>query len=370
MCYVRQSGKPKEPRLISERLRTGSPALRLTAPWVGLRYFFLATVRLLAAGHLTTLSRLDSGLLAGVRRNVRVSRVPWHILKAVLLALQSLAVVVSGFLRLGPLQLPVFGLVGTGGLLAALWLGQRTAPRAGVDRHRLWDAGVVAILSAFLTSRLLLIAVNFRLFAAHPFLMLAQPSLTAGGLGLTAVVVWLWLRRRHLPLLPTLDAWAAPAALLAAVLQLAHFAEGSDAGMPTTLPWGVHTSGDLTFIRAHPVQLYAAAADFALCLWLLRLLGKHVSPEDVSWSWRALSWRALSPRAGSTAALGLLIGGCTSFTLSFFRQPYDALGTAWLDPGQYAALAILAAGLMLWISLLANRMQPVAPFLHAHREAS
>ena len=213
-------------------------------------------------------------------------------------------------------------------------LSQRTAPLAGVDPQRIWDAGMVAVVSAFVASRMLLVLANLRLFARHPLLVLAQPSLTLGGLAVTAVIVWFWLRRHGLPWRRVLDAWAAPAALLAAVLQLGHVVEGTDAGMPTTLPWGVHTPGDLTFVKVHPVQLYAAAGYLLLSVFLLR---RQRQPSSRS--------------QGEIAALGLMTGSVIEFITGFFRQPYNTFGTEWLDPFQWVALAGFAGGIALLVLL-------------------
>lgn len=245
------------------------------------------------------------------------------------LTLSILAAALPGFVRLGPLRLPVFGMFATAGLIAALLLSQRTARLAGLEPDRLWDAGIVAVAGAFLASRLLLIAVNLRVFLSHPLLVLAQPSLTLAGLCATAVLVFFWLRCKCLPLLPVLDAWAAPGALLAAILQLGHFAEGTDTGMPTALPWSVHNAGDPTFARVHPVQLYLAATYLALCGYLGRRLAKPYA-------------------AGATFGVGLLLGGGLAFFASFLRQPYDPFGQGWLDPAQYGALLSVAVGFVAW----------------------
>jgi len=244
-------------------------------------------------------------------------------------SLQATALLLPGFIRIGSLRLTVYGIFAAAGLIAALWLSQRTAPRVGLTANKLWDAGVFAIIAAFVASRALLIAFDFRAFIKYPLLVLSLPSLTYGGMVLTALLVWLWLRRKHLPLLDVLDAWAPCAALLAAVLAVAHFVEGTDAGMPTTLPWGVVTAGDTVLGRVHPVEIYCATASFALCGWLLRGLAKRRF-------------------AGQVISFAMMIGGALAFVLDMLRQPVESNGDAWLDPGQYVALASLAIGLLMY----------------------
>ena len=221
--------------------------------------------------------------------------------------------------------LPTFGVLAALGLMAALTLSLRTAALTGLSPDKLWNAGLVILLSAFILSRLLIILANPFRFFVYPLLVLTLPSLTATGILLTIVATTIYLRLRNLPLLETLDAWAPCATLTWAFLALGHFAEGSDAGLPTTLPWGLRIPPDRTPL--HPVALYAAvAASLLTVLLLLQLPRRHHS--------------------GDTLAFALAAAGTTQFLLTFFRQPYPYEGL--LDPIQWIALVMIAAaGLIL-----------------------
>jgi phosphatidylglycerol---prolipoprotein diacylglyceryl transferase len=232
-------------------------------------------------------------------------------------------------LHSGHLLLPTFGVLAAVGLMAALTLSLRTAATVSLNPEAVWNAGLFAILSAFVLSRLLLVVTNLHSFLAYPILLLMVPSLTATGLLLTTIVTAVYLRLRHLPLLPTLDAWAPCAALVWAFLALGHFAEGSDAGLPTNLPWGVRIPPDPT--RLHPVALYAAIAATLLTLALLRQLSRRHRPGDI-------------------LALALAAAGTIQFLLTFLRQPslFNVLLGNLLDPIQWVSLGmILTAGLIL-----------------------
>jgi phosphatidylglycerol---prolipoprotein diacylglyceryl transferase len=224
----------------------------------------------------------------------------------------------------GHLLLPTFGVLAAVGLMLALTLSLRTAATVGLDPEKLWNAGLFTLLSAFALSRLLLIAANLHDFIAFPILLLMVPSLSAMGILLTLIATTIYLRVKHLPLLDTLDAWSPCATLTWTFLALGHFAEGSDAGIPTTLPWGLRIPPDR--IRLHPVALYAAFAAGLLTLVLLRQLTRRQQPGD-------------------TFALALAASGTVQFLLTFFRQPYP--GSNLLDPIQWIALAMIAlAGLV------------------------
>jgi phosphatidylglycerol:prolipoprotein diacylglycerol transferase len=208
-----------------------------------------------------------------------------------------------------------------------------------VSPQKLWDAGVLLVFSAFVLSRVLLIVQDFAAFLRYPLIVMSLPSLTYGGMALTAAATCIYLRMTKLPLLATLDAWSPCAALLAAVLALAHFVEGTDAGMPTRLPWGVITPGDTVLGRVHPVQIYGMAFALALMAWLLRVLAR---PHP----------------AGSVAAVALLVGGIASFLLGMLTQPTETQGSAWLDPGQYIALGAAVAGAWLFTEQRTSFQEP------------
>jgi phosphatidylglycerol---prolipoprotein diacylglyceryl transferase len=228
-------------------------------------------------------------------------------------------------LHSGHLLLPTFGVLAAVGLMAALTLSLRTAAVVGLDPDKLWNAGLVALLSAFVLSRLLLIVANPRSFIAYPVLLLTLPSLNGLGILLTLLATTIYLRLRHLPLLDTLDAWSPCATLAWVFLALGHLAEGTDAGLPTTLPWGMAIPPST--IRLHPVALYAAIAAAVLTIVLLRQLPRRHHP-------------------GNTLALALVASGTAQFLLTFFRQPFPDSGL--LDPIQWIALGMIAlAGIVL-----------------------
>jgi phosphatidylglycerol:prolipoprotein diacylglycerol transferase len=232
-------------------------------------------------------------------------------------------------LHFGSVFLPTFGVLAAVGLMAALFLSLRTAVTVGLSSDKLWSAGLFAILTAFVLSRLLLVLTNLQTFLAYPVLLLTVPSLTPLGLLLTATVTLFYLRLRNLPLLRTLDAWAPCATLTWAFLALGHFAEGADPGLPTKLPWGMAIPPD-TAPRLHPVPLYAAFAALVITVGLLRYLSSGRIP-------------------GETFSFALAASGAAQFLLTFLRQPNPypvPLGNV-LDPIQWIALGMIAtAGLI------------------------
>jgi phosphatidylglycerol:prolipoprotein diacylglycerol transferase len=232
-------------------------------------------------------------------------------------------------LHSGHLLLPTFGVLVALGLMAALTLSLRTAAIVGLSPDKLWDAGLFTLLSAFVFSRLLLIAANLHNFLAYPILLLTVPSLTSTGILLTILATLIYLRLHHLPILDTLNAWSPCATLIWVFLALGHFAEGSDAGLPTTLPWALAIPPDHTHL--HPVALYAAIAATLLTLFLFHQL-KH------------------SPRSANTFVTALATAGTIQFLLTFVRQPYPYTSSTLyttLDPIQWIALGMIVVAAVL-----------------------
>jgi phosphatidylglycerol---prolipoprotein diacylglyceryl transferase len=231
------------------------------------------------------------------------------------------------FLSFGRFHIPIFGLFAAAGLICAMMLGQRTARLARLDPDALWDLGMFIVFTAFLLSRALLVLENFRVFLHYPVLVLELPSLTQGGIALTAAVSYLYVRHRHLPLLKVLDALAPCVALVWAFLDLGTFAGGTREGMPTSFPLSTLSA----FGRVHPVEIESAIARAVLCGILL---------------WMLLRLR----RPGETAAWGLILGGLVLFFTAFLRLPATLYSNAPLDGIQLRALAAIVAGgvLLAW----------------------
>ena len=238
---------------------------------------------------------------------------------------QPAVIFVQGVMRLGPLRVSIYGLFAAVGLIGALWLSQRTAKMAGMVGEQLWDAGWFAVTAAFVISRVLLVARDWNAFRTLPLVVLSLPSFTYGGMGLTVLAVVVYVKLKRLPMLAVMDAWAPCAALLAGVLSLGHYFEGTDAGMPTSLPWGVQAPG---FGRVQPVQLYGFAGSMLLLVVLLRMLRGRL-------------------RAGVVAGVALLAGGVMAFLLEMLTQPTAWGGGAWLDPGQWIGLGAIVVGTLM-----------------------
>jgi phosphatidylglycerol:prolipoprotein diacylglycerol transferase len=248
---------------------------------------------------------------------------------------------IPGIVRVGNLRFSVFGLLAAVGLIAAISMSQRTAKLAGIPAQRLWDAGVFSVAAALVISRVLLVAEDPQAFVRYPLIVLSLPSLTYAGIVLTVISTLAYLRVKQVPVKAALDAWTPCAAIFSGALSIAHFVEGTDAGMPTSLPWGLVTPGDTVLGRVHPVQIYLLLAAIYLFFDTLRLLRRPHA-------------------AGTIFAHGLYLGGGLFFLLDMLAQPAEVQSASLLDPGQYIALACIAVGLAQrsrWLMAYATQVQ-------------
>ena len=289
----------------------------------------------------------------------------------------TLSSVYPTLFHIGHLSLPTYGLLVALGLIAALNLSLRTGPRVGLSPEICWDFGVFAVVSAFVLSRLLLVAFFFHSFVSYPILLLTLPSLTPLGILLTGFASLAYLRSKRVPLRPALDAWAPPLTLFWAFLALGHFAGGSDPGLPTTSPLALRIPPDPT--RLHPVALYVTLCALAITGLLLQTLPRTAAPvspvnplagaasQDPSSRLPATapafshSPHAQRAAGGVTASLGLALAGLTEFLLSFLRQP-GPIGPAFaalLDPLQWLSLGFIAAAALMYLTREPSSQRPL-----------
>ena len=256
-------------------------------------------------------------------------------------------------IQFGHIAIPTYGVCVPIALIAALAMAAHTARRLALDSNKIWNLGLIAILTTLLGSRLLLILFHLRDFLAHPFWMLGLVSIRSQAVFCGAVLLAIcacvsYILVVCLPLLRTLDCLAPAAALGLAIASLGALAAGSDYGSPTDKPWGVvykHGlaalwSGTPLGIPLHPVQLYQA-----LILFLLFGL--------------LLFWLPRRKHDGDLAAAFLFAYGLSLYFLDFYRGNRSYLFHGALTVTQLLAIALILAG-----AALSIRRKPPAPESH------
>jgi phosphatidylglycerol:prolipoprotein diacylglycerol transferase len=244
--------------------------------------------------------------------------------------------------HIGAIVIPAYGALAALGVLLGLALAQRTARRLGLDRTRMWNLCVIALFSALIGQRLLLVTMNLGTLSRHPSWALAlamvhHPLLAGAGAVAGSLAALLYARRQRLPLLSFADALAAPLSLGLAFEQLGALLAGSGWGVdaPERLPWAVtyssvlaaHWSGTPLGIPLHPVQAYAALGLLLLAIAAFLGLGWRHQPGDVAGGW----------------LMGL---GTVIFLTELWRDPEGRgrLLQGAVDGPQLAAVAAVIAG--------------------------
>src|SRR3954447_8994991 len=182
--------------------------------------------------------------------------------------------------ELGPVTVYTYGVLLAAAYLLGLKLAMVRAKSRGLDQTRVLDLGIYIIISALVGAKLLLLITDFRSFVNTPseLLSLARSGgVFYGGLILAVVVALWYIRRIGLPLWTTCDVFAPGIALGHVVGRFGCFFAGCCYGKPTTVRWAITftdpfaaaNTGTPLNVPLHPTQLYEAAAELVILLFLL-----------------------------------------------------------------------------------------------------
>jgi phosphatidylglycerol---prolipoprotein diacylglyceryl transferase len=254
--------------------------------------------------------------------------------------------------------MPTYGVLAALGLVAALLAARVLARKSGLDPDKVWNLGLLTVLTALFGAKLLLILVNWSDFRAHPLWMLCLTTIRsggvfAGGLGLAFLAGVAYARYAHLPLRRTMDVAAPALALGHAIGRLGCFTAGCCYGRPTTMPWGVVFdsriaaiwNGTPLHVRLHPTQLYESAVEFFLFFVLTWLLSRRDGAAQNHGVVR------LQLHDGEIMGVWLFFYGLARFFVEFYRDD-PGRGSAFgglLTVTQLLAMGMVIAGGLLWI---------------------
>ncbi|HUX43952.1 MAG TPA: prolipoprotein diacylglyceryl transferase family protein [Terracidiphilus sp.] len=242
--------------------------------------------------------------------------------------------------HIGPVFIPSYGAFTALGVVLGLVLALRTARMAGVASGSLWNLCIVALFTALVGSRLLLVLVNWAVLRSHPswlfgLAMVHHPLLAAVGSALALLAGLLYARHYAMPFFSTADALAPPLALGLACEQFGSLLAGSGFGTSARVGWAIvytspfaaRWSGTPLGIPLHPVQAYSGVAFLTIALLLLVLLPGRAQRGDIAGLW-------------------LLLSGSAIYFTEFWRDPFGrglVLHGA-LDGPQIAAIALVLLG--------------------------
>jgi phosphatidylglycerol:prolipoprotein diacylglycerol transferase len=251
------------------------------------------------------------------------------------------------FLHFGPLTVPTYGLMVASAMLSAYVVLHADFSRRGIGGKP--DSNIAELFIAIpcvcgiIGARLYHVLESPRDLMADPWGQIFSRYGLAwfGGLIAGAAAWALLVRAQKIPLLTSLDAGSAAAALGYGVGRLGCLLSGDgDYGMPTSLPWGMRFPNGLvpTDQPVHPTPLYELFAAIVIA-WVLWRVGKRqLMSQPVA------SDRRLAP--GVVFGLYLILTGVARFLVELIRiNPRSFLG---LTNAQVASLLSILVGTVLF----------------------
>lgn len=256
---------------------------------------------------------------------------------------------------LGGVPVQTFGVLLFLGFVAAGWLARNEMARKGFEAERMWEIVVWAMAGGLLGSKVYSLLSEPRALLTDPvrFLLSSSGFTYYGGLILAIAFVWVYMRRKRLPVGATFDCIAVGMPMGVVLGRLACFMAGDDYGIPTAAPWGVRfprgappttveklrerfgceVSPELVerfgnVVPVHPTQLYEAA----LSLAVLALV------------WR---WRTHPHRGGWLFAVWLGGYGASRFLVETIRLKNDRILFDTFTVAQVISVLLMTACIVL-----------------------
>ncbi|MFN3134395.1 MAG: prolipoprotein diacylglyceryl transferase [Candidatus Kryptonium sp.] len=151
--------------------------------------------------------------------------------------------------QIGPIPIYSYGLMMALAFIVADYLLAREFKRLRLNVSYANEMVILALVSGIVGARLLYLIENFDNFLKAPLEMIfSAGGLTwYGGFIAAFIVLFIYVKRRNLPILKVLDAIAPAAALGYGIGRIGcHLSGDGDYGIPTSLPWGtIYANGTL-----------------------------------------------------------------------------------------------------------------------------
>lgn len=183
--------------------------------------------------------------------------------------------------------IPTYGVLVATAFLIGLWLAGKLGRQVGLNPDNIANLAIYCTLSGFLGAKLMMFAFDWDKYAADPRSIFTLETLQAagvfhGGFLLAFLVAIFYMQRNRMPVLTTMDVFAAPVAFAHAIGRLGCFAAGCCWGNQCERPWAVTfrnpAAHDITGVPLnvplHPTQLYESFTGALIAVWLLFVFRK------------------------------------------------------------------------------------------------
>ena len=229
-----------------------------------------------------------------------------------------------------------YGLMIALGVLAALILGMRRAPKYGLDSDMIFNLTFLCVIGGFLGAKLLFIITELPslLKSEHLIQDISNGFVVYGGIIGGIFVAWLYCRHKKANFLKYFDLAMPSVALAQGFGRIGCFLAGCCYGRETDSAIGM-VFADSPFapndVAVIPTQLISSIGDFAIAIILILIARKR-------------------PKDGITGSWYLLLYGIGRFLVEFLRD--DPRGSVDIfSTSQFISIFIVAAGVILQICL-------------------
>lgn len=172
---------------------------------------------------------------------------------------------------LGSINVYSYGLMYALAIIIGSFIILKVGENRGLNKDKLYNLIVVVLVSQFIGARLFYIFAHYDYYLTNPLdiLKIWQGGLIFyGGFLFGLLAAYVYVKKNQLNLLKHLDAIAVGLPLGFAIGRIGCFLRGCCYGLPTKLPWGILSEGQVI----HPTQLYYVLAGLIIftILFILR----------------------------------------------------------------------------------------------------
>jgi phosphatidylglycerol:prolipoprotein diacylglycerol transferase len=191
-------------------------------------------------------------------------------------------------LEFGPITIHTYGLILAAAFIVGIWVTSRNAKKIGMNADYIWNIGLTVIFSALVGSKILLFFSDYHYYSRNfrelfSLSTLRSTGVYCGGLLLALGSAFWYARRKQIAILTLADLAAPGIALGQAIARLGCLSAGCCYGAPTQMPWGITFTSQYAYdnigvplnIALHPTQIYEAAGNACLFIFLMWRLSKN-----------------------------------------------------------------------------------------------
>lgn len=198
-------------------------------------------------------------------------------------------------IKIGPLTIYSYGFFLAVGFMLGIFYATRQARREGIDPQKISDLAFYIIIAALVGARLLFIITEPHDFLENPLevFKIWKGGLVFYGGFMAALVAGIWyVKRNKMPIWKTADIIAPSIALGQSLGRIGCFSAGCCYGREADVPWAVTFTDPNSLARLgvplHPTQLYEAALDFGIFLFLISFKKRKTFDGQLIWLYTLL----------------------------------------------------------------------------------